>query len=125
VNYVNTINNVLRWTNRTFVRWSPIDDLTFSVFVNLEPSYLNTAASPAQRVSPWQTVDLNVSYVLPKETFASELGGVELDLSVHNIGDADPPFVNQGASGSSGYGYDPQNASAFGRLVDISLAKHL
>jgi outer membrane receptor protein involved in Fe transport len=43
--------------------------------------------------------------------------GVEADLSVNNIFDRDPPFVDRLA------GYDVANARPFGRVIALYLTK--
>jgi outer membrane receptor protein involved in Fe transport len=70
-------------------------------------------------VDSWTTVDLNVSYETRSDSLEHWLDGLRVALSVQNALDQDPPFVNR----NFGLGFDPTNASIFGRYVTVQVAK--
>lgn len=88
-----------------------------AAFVNYVNDYRNSAVLPAARVSSWTTLDLQLGYDLQKI-----LPGTRLALSVSNLFDRKPPYV-QNANIFSASGYDPDNASPVGRLVALQLVK--
>ncbi len=77
-------------------------------------SYRNLTVTPAERVNSWTTVDLQLGARI------GEPGGrsLRLALSVNNIFDRDPPFVQFRALNSA-IGYDPEQASAIGRTIAL------
>lgn len=81
------------------------------ITLNHTSAYENNLVTPAQPVSAWNTVDLNLSYDLPF------IKGVSLAVDVSNLFNTRPPFVNTDG------GYDPMAASALGRLVGLSVSK--
>jgi iron complex outermembrane receptor protein len=91
-----------------------------SGFVNYLDGYRNTAVMPVERVSSWTTVDLQVGYDLPVPR--GPLHGTRLALSVTNLFDRDPPYVNNPTSFSA-IGYDSDNANPIGRLVAFQVIK--
>ena len=78
---------------------------------------------PSQSVGNYTTVDLNVIYDLGK-TFPG-VWSKDLTLTAHvdNLFDKDPPYVNIPISPNGGGGFDPNVASAIGRLVSLQIAK--
>ena len=72
-------------------------------------------AANLQKISPLFTVDLNVGYTLP-DVFNLGLGGTQLDVSVSNILNTDPPYQDS----INGFGAGSQ----IGRLVSIALRKN-
>ena len=87
-------------------------DLSVSVFANYAGSYRDTSAIPAGRASAWLTADLNLRY---RPAFARRL---QFSLTVLNVFDVDPPFVQGG--GATGIHYDTGNATPLGRFVSLS-----
>lgn len=87
-----------------------------NAFINHSNSYTNNLVAEPERVSSWTTVDLDVGYSF--ERTDSLLDGVRVSLSVENAFDKQPPYVNNED------GFDPQIASAIGRLVSLSLRKN-
>jgi len=76
----------------------------------------NNLAEPQTRVGAWYTLDLQGRYI-----FSSSRGlmnGLSLRLSMLNVLDKDPPIV----SGYS-YVYDNAQASPYGRIVKLEIAK--
>lgn len=88
-----------------------------AAFVNYVNDYRNTAVIPAAHVSSWTTVDVQIGRDLGKI-----LPGTRLALSVSNLFDRKPPYV-ENANIFSASGYDPDNASPVGRLVALQLVK--
>jgi len=88
-----------------------------AAFVNFVNDYRNTAVIPAAKVSSWTTVDLQLGYDLEKI-----VPGTRLALSVSNLFDRKPPYV-ENANIFSASGYDPDNASPVGRLVALQVVK--
>lgn len=92
----------------------------FGTFLNHTASYRNTAVDPVEAVASWTTLDLQLS-----KTFGQEAGGLKgtrLALSVTNLLDRDPPYVNNRTPYSAS-GFDPEQASAVGRVVAVQLVK--
>ena len=88
-----------------------------AAFANFVNDYRNTAVVPGARVSSWITIDLQLGYDLEKT-----VPGTRLALSVSNLFDRKPPYV-ENANIFSASGYDPDNASPVGRLVALQLVK--
>ena len=94
--------------------------INVAAFVNYVNHYLNDAVTPAEPVHSFTTVDLQLGYDLGQKN--GLLQGVRLALSVSNLFDRDPPYVNN-ATPSSASGFDPENASATGRVVALQVTK--
>lgn len=89
-----------------------------AAFVNFENSYRDTLSIPNRGVSPWTTLDLQLSY----ETAADApgwLGRTQFVLNTLNVFNVDPPFLNN----PIGVGYDQENADLYGRLVSFEVRK--
>jgi iron complex outermembrane receptor protein len=115
---VDTVGNPAALRVRGGATWND-DRWTVASFVNFTNSYSDSQNSPEQSVDSWTTVDLNVSYETRKDSSEHWLHGLRLALSIQNAFDQDPPFVNR----NFGLGFDPANASIFGRYVTIQAAK--
>jgi iron complex outermembrane receptor protein len=87
---------------------------TVNALVNHVSGYTNTLVAPEQNVGSWNPVDIDISYEFKD---SGVLNGLALGLSVTNLFDQDPPFVNIPG------GWDPGQASALGRLVAFTLTK--
>jgi iron complex outermembrane receptor protein len=85
-----------------------------SLFVNYTGASRNTASLPEQRVASWTALDGQIRYVFGETGFRSN---TELALTVQNLMDRRPPFVNASELGSVSVGFDPTNASAVGRFL--------
>ncbi|WP_449472619.1 TonB-dependent receptor domain-containing protein [Sphingobium chungangianum] len=88
-----------------------------AAFVNHTAGYKNNGVVPVEAVSSWTTVDLNLSYDLDRL-----LAGTRISLSATNLFDRRPPYVNIQTLASAS-GFDPENASAVGRLLAVQLVK--
>lgn len=109
------IDNPLRSRVRGMAAWAS-NGFHANAFINHSNSYTNNLVAEPERVSSWTTVDLDVGYSF--ERTDSLLDGVRVSLSVENAFDKQPPYVNNED------GFDPQIASAIGRLVSLSLRKN-
>lgn len=76
--------------------------------------YRNTTVIPEEKVKSWTTVDLQLGATIGNPAGRS----LHLALSVNNIFDRDPPYV-QYRGPSYTLGYDPEQASAIGRSVAL------
>lgn len=88
--------------------------------VNRTGAYRNTAVDPVENVGSWTTLDLQLS-----KTFGAEAGGLagtRLSFNATNLFDRDPPYVNNRTPYSAS-GFDPEQASAAGRVVSVQLTK--
>lgn len=85
---------------------------------NYVAGYDNTTLAPSQDVSSWTTLDAHLAYDLG--TRGGALAGVTLSLDVQNLFDRDPPRV---ANVTGPLGYDPELASALGRVVSFTVGK--
>ena len=67
------------------------------------------------RIDAWNTIDARLAWSSGSEGG----GGVQLQLAVQNLLDEDPPFYDA----STGLGFDPGQASPFGRMVSLQLTR--
>ncbi|URW75888.1 TonB-dependent receptor [Sphingomonas donggukensis] len=115
-NIVSTIGNPVRsrWRARTGWSSSTVDA---TLFVNRVGGYRNQTVTPVETVRSWTTVDASIGYRFPTP---GPLHAARLALSALNLFDADPPYVTN-RSFDSTLGYDPEQASAVGRLLAVQL----
>lgn len=85
-----------------------------TVSANYVDSYRDDVSDPERRIDAWTTFDLQLRYQ-PREWMKD----LTLSLSVQNLFDATPPFVDR----SSGFAYDAGNADPLGRFVALQLIK--
>lgn len=116
-----TVGNPVDLKMISSVSWRK-DALSTVVFVNYVDSYENDKANPNERVSSWTTVDFNAGYQL------EDMGGGFFDntlisFNVINLFDRDPPFVSDVAGFVPGQFFDPNNATALGRFVSLTVTK--
>jgi len=88
--------------------------------LNYLGSEVNTFATGQPHISSWTTMDLNLTYA-PQWT--GWLSGSRASLSVRNLFDKDPPFVQYLASNFPGANYDSTNASPLGRFLSLQVGK--
>jgi outer membrane receptor protein involved in Fe transport len=89
--------------------------LDASAFVNYTDSYTNLVGTTLQQVAPWTTIDVQLGIRLPVPRPAKSF---RLSLSATNILNAGPPYVlNQTLN--SALAYDPEHASAMGRVIAL------
>lgn len=119
IDVLDTVGNPVDLRIRGHASWTS-DTLGAALFVNYVGGYTNKTNSTPQRVSPWTTIDLNLSYRFKQEGGA--LKGLRVALNASNLFDRDPPFVAY-YTGTFSNGYDPENASPLGRVVSLQVTK--
>lgn len=118
VDVVGTISNPvdLRLRGRAGWSWAGLD---IAAFVNHVAGYDNRVVSTIEHVEGWTTVDLRIGYRFPED---HPLGGLTVALSIQNLLDTDPPYVNN-RTVFSALGYDPDKASPLGRVVGFQVVR--
>jgi iron complex outermembrane receptor protein len=97
--------------------------LSATAFVNFENSYTNTQTTPNQSVSSFTTLDLNVIFDVGAAFPSAWSKDLRATLHVNNVFNTNPPYVNIPISANGGGGFDPNAASAIGRLISLALRK--
>lgn len=119
VETLGTIGNPVRYRLRGRAVLQ-LGSTSVAAFVNHTAGYTNTAVTPSEKVARWTTLDVQIA-----RTFGAVDGpmkGTRLSLSVTNLFDRDPPYVNNRTPYSAS-GFDPEQASAAGRVVALQLVK--
>lgn len=115
---LNTLNNPMRLRARAELGWGRDNLFQLTSFINYTNSYTNTTLAGNPGVAAYTTVDLTLRYELGKALTSDWLKGTSLTLAVQNLFDATPPYVQNGT-----LAFDPQNVSAIGRFVSLSVGK--
>ena len=118
VDQVSTVNNPVDLRARAKVSWQR-GGWGSTAFINYTDGYRDTLSTPERSVSSWTTVDLQVRYSTAGRTTSDWLDNTVVSLSLSNLFDEDPPFVNNPA----GIAYDPNNASPLGRFISLEIRK--
>jgi iron complex outermembrane receptor protein len=118
VNIVSTQSNPINIKARGSVSWTR-RGFAASTFVNFENRYRDTLSVPNREVSPWTTVDLQLSYETTGDTLGW-LGHTQFVLNTQNLFNINPPFLNNSAVG---LGYDQENGDLYGRMVSFEVRK--
>ncbi len=88
-----------------------------SGFVNHTDGYADSLSDPPRSIDSWTTIDLSVGYDMSD---AGRLfAGTYAALTIQNLFDTDPPFVNTPA----GLAYDSYNADPEGRMLALQIIK--
>lgn len=119
VEALGTIGNPVRYRLRGRAALQ-LGTFSFAAFVNHTAGYSNTAVTPSEKVANWTTLDVQIA-----KSFGAADGwmkGTRLSLSVTNLFDRDPPYVNNRTPYSAS-GFDPEQASAAGRVIALQLVK--
>ena len=119
VETLGTIGNPVRYRLRGRAVLQ-LGSTSVAAFVNHTAGYTNTAVTPSEKVARWTTLDVQIA-----RTFGAVDGpmkGTRLSLSVTNLFDRDPPYVNNRTPYSAS-GFDPEQASAAGRFIALQLVK--
>ncbi|OWQ94307.1 TonB-dependent receptor [Sphingopyxis witflariensis] len=111
---VGTFANPVKWRLRGRTGWSK-DGFAATAFINYTGGYRNQIPAVAERVASWTTVDLTFSQRIGE---AEDARGLTLGLSLLNLFDKDPPYVNN-RTNTSALGYDPEKANPLGRMVSV------
>jgi outer membrane receptor protein involved in Fe transport len=86
-----------------------------SAYLNYTDGYTNPVGTTVQQVASWTTVDVQLGIRLPVPRPANNF---RLSLSATNVFDRDPPYVNY-KTVNSALAYDPEHASAVGRVIAL------
>ena len=112
---VSVIGNPLEYRARTGLSWTR-GPFSSSLSYNLQDSYLDNTITPNKTVAAFNTVDFTLGYSF-EENAGKWLDGVTVNVNTTNLFDKDPPFVDSTA------GYDPQQASPYGRFIAAGITK--
>ncbi|MBJ7501002.1 MAG: TonB-dependent receptor [Sphingopyxis sp.] len=83
--------------------------------VNHVAAYRNLTVTPAERVKSWTTFDLQLGLRVAEQ----EQGrAIRLTAGITNLFDRNPPYARF-VSSTSAFGYDPEQASAVGRMFSL------
>jgi iron complex outermembrane receptor protein len=111
---LNTLNNPLRLRARGELGWEG-EGVRVTSFVNYTNAYVNSTLAARPTVPSYTTVDLTAQYEIGKH-LSPGLAQLRATLSVQNLFDRAPPYVQNGTMA-----FDPQNVSAIGRMVSLTL----
>ena len=117
-NIVSTQSNPINLRARGSAAWAR-RGFGVATFVNFENSYRDTLSVPNRGISPWTTIDLQLSYDTPADA-PGWLVNTRFALSAQNLFNVYPPFLNNSAVG---LGYDQENADLYGRIVTLEIRK--
>jgi outer membrane receptor protein involved in Fe transport len=92
-----------------------------AVNVNYTNRYRNVLVAPAQNVASFTTVDFQVAYQIP---FSSSPGrDIQFTFNMQNVRNAAPPRVTVPPGlGFRPVGFDPANASPYGRVISLDVS---
>ena len=113
--------NPVDFRARGSLSWSS-DTFTVTAFVNYTDGYTNDRVDPFTSVDSWTTIDLNLGYRFVDGGGSEILDGARLALSVRNLLDQDPPFIESDNLFSVSF-FDGTNANPLGRFVSINFTK--
>lgn len=125
---LDTIGNPVSWRGRGGITYAN-GPFALTLFGNYVGSYTNNApisiqgvTQPMSQVGSWTTFDLNLGINLPRDGGRWKyLNGIQLNFSVTNLFDKEPPIVESVYSGNSSI--DLFTANANGRVFQLSLTK--
>jgi len=115
--FVGLYASPVKWRLRGRLGWAR-NGFSANAFVNYTDGYTNQVVVPIERVSSYTTVDLTLSQRIGSTGDQTSGRGLQLGLSVQNLFDRDPPYVNN-KSQTSALGYDPEKASPLGRMISV------
>ena len=115
--FVGLYASPVKWRLRGRIGWAK-GGFAANAFVNYVDGYTNQVVNPIERISSWTTVDLSISQRIGDGAGDSDKRGLQLGVSIQNLFDRDPPYVNN-RSQTSALGYDPEKASPVGRMVSV------
>lgn len=85
------------------------------VAVNHVAAYRNLTVTPAEKVKSWTTFDIQLGVRISEVAPGRAL---RLTAGITNAFDRDPPYARF-VSSNSVFGYDPEQASAVGRMLSL------
>lgn len=115
-NIASTLGNPVKLRLRGRLGWAR-GGFETDLFVNHTGGYQNLTVVPAEPVKSWTTFDFSLGY---RFGTAGPLKSARFGLSATNLFDAKPPYVTNHQFDST-LGYDPEQASAVGRLIAVQL----
>ena len=121
-NLVGTYGNPPKWRGRLLEAWTH-EGWEINGALSIVGGYVNTAGLGAPSVASWTTVDLGARVHLDKYLAGSPWRGLTAGLSVLNVMNRNPPYINATSITTEPIHYDPTNASPLGRFVSIDLRK--
>ncbi len=116
-NILGTIGNPVDLRLRGHLSWDQ-GPFGANLFVNYTNGYRNTLTDPVEHVASWTTIDGQLSWNIAGAKSSGP--GMRLALNAINLFDRPPPYVDN-EQGIITFGYDPENASALGRVVSAQL----
>lgn len=115
--FVGLYASPVKWRLRGRLGWAR-NGFSANAFVNYTDGYTNQVVVPIERVASYTTVDLTVTQRIGSDGDQTSGRGLQLGLSIQNLFDRDPPYVNN-KSQTSALGYDPEKASPLGRMISV------
>lgn len=94
-----------------------------NIGLNYTDAYTNTVAPNSPKIGSWTTVDFMGRLDLSSVLSSAAWKGTALSLTVQNIFDEDPPFVDASAVGIN-VQFDQANATALGRFIALQVEKN-
>ena len=117
VSELNTIGNPINLRLHGSISWDH-RNLGVTVATNYANSYRDNTSVPSRTVDSWTTVDLQLRFAFRDSS--SGLNHTDVALTVKNVFDRNPPFVNNAAAG---LGYDQENADLTNRFLTLAVTK--
>ncbi len=125
VNVINTFLQPSDLTLRGSASWSN-DAWAVNAFINYVAGFDDNSAAllgaptglPDPSISSYTTTNLNIRYDLGRNTDSAILDGFGVALTINNLFDRDPPFLDKIRGG-----YDPTKGSVIGRTLALRLTK--
>ncbi len=114
---LNTLNNPMRFRARGELGWTSGAWFVNS-FLNYTNRYHNTTLASNPNVASYTTVDLTARYAFSHQFSGDWMKGLGATLAVQNLTDRNPPYVQNAT-----LAFDPQNVSAIGRFISLSIDK--
>jgi outer membrane receptor protein involved in Fe transport len=110
---VGTFANPVKWRLRGRAGWAK-GGFAATAFVNYMGGYRNQIPAIPEAGASWTTIDLS----LAQRIGDADTRGLTLALSLLNLFDKDPPYVNN-RTNTSALAYDPEKANPLGRMVSV------
>lgn len=114
---LDSVGNPIDLRIRGGVFWS-LGGFDISAYVNYADNYVDDVSIPERRIDSHITLDLQLNYRSKLGADSVIFDDWRVALNVQNLFNDDPPFVNTALGG-----FDPRNASPFGRVVTVQALK--
>jgi len=116
---VGVLGNPVDFRARAHASWES-GGFNVALFANYVDGYTNELNATAEHVDAWTTFDLQLSYRFRAGHGAFK--GLRVALGATNLFDRNPPYAAY-FIGTDTAAYDPENASAIGRVVSLQVTK--